>query len=172
MLKIKQRGQVVVAFALVMVGFMFILIVATLDLQALSLAYNRADTTALLAAQAGAGAVCITISAPDCPAGTTIYDATPGSRIYLNQTEVNARCAAVAPQGNPPLGFTYFKLTCKVTGPIVVVTVVFTPRFLANNAGTVALFGSPRLTLTRNGQPAYGCGNGAYTFNPLNGTCT
>ena len=157
-----QKGQVIVAFALVMVGFMFTLIVATLDLQALAVAYNRADTAALLAAQAGSGGVCITQSAA-CPAGTTIYNASPGSPIYLDPGSVATRCATVAPAGNPPPGFKAFSLTCTISGSTVTAHVTFTPNYPLTALG----FSPPSITLTRSGRPAFGCGNGNYTYTPL-----
>lgn len=160
MLKLAQKGQVMVAFALVMVGFMLILIIATLDLQALAVAYNRADTTALLGAQAGGSAVCLVASA-GCP--STIYNAAPGSPIFLDPTEVQNRCNAVIPPGSPPAGFRSFTLKCKPNGTTVTATVTFVPKFPLTALG----FNPPTVTLARTGRPAYGCGKGTYTYQAL-----
>jgi hypothetical protein len=54
---LKRQGQVMVIFALTMALFMAFLILATIDLQFISVTLNRADNAALLGAQAGATAV-------------------------------------------------------------------------------------------------------------------
>jgi hypothetical protein len=163
---LKQQGQVMVAFALVMAGCMVTLLIATLDLQELSIAYNRADTTALLASQAGASAVCLVASATTCPAGTTIYDVTAlGGPIHLDRTAVQNNCNRIV--GSPaPRGFV--SLTCTVaTAPTgsqyVIATVVWNVAFQPRFPG----FASKNITIIRNGYPAYGCRAGQYIFNPL-----
>lgn len=152
----KQRGQVLVAFALVMVGFMLTLFVATLDLQALSLAYNRADTTAILAAQAGASGI----------SDVTLYNISPlGGPILLDSTKVNTNCASVKPVAPQSRGFV--SLTCTVVlGPTgsdyVKATVVWNPLFPVGLPG----FTPKNLTLIRYGYPAFGCSNGTNGYLP------
>lgn len=152
-----QRAQIAVSFALVLAGCLVTLFIATLDLQALAVAYNRADTTALLAAQAGASAI----------DPNQVYAATStGAPIVLNPVLVANNCRSVIYTPNPPPGFKSY--TCTVaTGPngsqYVIATIQWDSLFPVPMPG----FGSPIVTQVRNGYPAYGCRTGTYYYTPL-----
>lgn len=135
--KRRQRGQTLVIFG-VIAAFILVGITALVgDTQVLYVNYNRADGTALLAAQAGASAI----------DRTAIYQ----DRIEVNPADAVARCRQAALQ-NPNV----VQTDCSVSGSMV------TARIVQRVEMPIPVFSAQTVRASRSAKPAYGGSTGGF----------
>ena len=133
----RQSGQTLVVFG-VIAAFILVGISALVgDTQVLYVNYNRADGTALLAAQAGAS--------------TIDEDALYQDRIQIDPAEAVSRCQSAAAQ-NPNV----LRADCTVSGSTVIA------RIEQRVEMPIPLFAAQTVRATRTARPAYGGSTGGF----------
>jgi hypothetical protein len=174
---LKQKGQTLVMFALVMALFMTFLIIVTIDLQFLSVTLNRADNAALLGAQAGATAV----------DPGSIYSAQLGSSIALKNVPTTTLTSNPSGQTDSAQYRCYDAIKRIVIGGATFDPATSCTLSNGNTTVTVHVIVDLRLPIGVPGYPAVlkispyadrtaraafgGCPSGQYNFNLVTGLC-